>query len=76
MKTFKCRVCDSTRIEEVLEGVTQYSVVIGVALDDNEEPIIEYGSYNTEGGDTDSIRFQCVVCGEEVSKEELIALAN
>jgi hypothetical protein len=70
---FKCE-CGSTRIEEVMTDVTQYSVVDTISVIDDGELCMEYGTTNTEGGDVD--HYQCVSCGRTVDKHELLELAE
>jgi hypothetical protein len=63
---FKCDSCDScSAIEEVLEGVTQYSTISDIEQFKNEpykETVaLDYGETNTEFGEIS--HFQCMNCG-------------
>ena len=71
MKDWKCKECDCVTFEEVLEGVTQSSVITGLERLDEDTIIFEYGNTSTDGGDFDTIRFQCLDCGCSVSPDEL-----
>lgn len=57
MKTFKCPMCGSNLLEEIMTGVTQTSLVNGV----EEDGFLDYGSSSTEGGEV--TRYQCSECG-------------
>ena len=46
-----------------------------IALDDDHRFIMEYGATSTEGGDIESIRYQCLMCGYHLSDRELMELA-
>ena len=77
MENFKCTKCGGSRIEEVLPGVTQTSVITEVVLTDDGDLICDYIPHPvTEGGYTDQIRYQCVKCGQEVSPGEMRRLAK
>ena len=74
--SFTCPECgEHTHIEEVLPGSVLTSVVTNIALDDDHRFIMEYGATSTEGGDIESIRYQCLMCGYHLSDRELMELA-
>jgi hypothetical protein len=68
---WKCKTCGGDRIEEVLGGVTQSTEVLYIEKDENDCIMFEYGNCSTDGGDMDSIYFQCMGCGEEVAVEDI-----
>ena len=73
---WKCPDCGCKTIEEVMNGVTQSSSIDNLYYNKEEDQILaEYGESSTEGGDTDTIRYQCLDCGREIGKEEMISLA-
>lgn len=74
MKAWKCKNCDCENFEEVLEGVTQTSVIVGMERLDEETIMFDYGNTSTDGGDYDTIRFQCVNCGNAISPDEIQAM--
>ena len=78
MKGFKCKDCGSTRLEEVLPNTTLFSEVDSVEIIDGEV-IVSYmprDHMNTEGGDSESVYYQCLECGNEVLAEELQKIAE
>ena len=70
MLKFNCE-CGSNLIEEVMSDVTQYAVVNDVEILEDGSLCMDYGNTNTEGGDINSIYYQCVKCGREVLIDEL-----
>ncbi len=72
---FSCPQCDFTRIEEIMTGVVQASIV-----DDLEENgVIYYGNHSCDKGEVS--HFQCIRCGWAIpdatdGAELLIALEN
>lgn len=72
---FKCKKCGGNRLEEVMNGVTQYTEILSVQ---KEEPdfLMDYGENNCEGGDSDTCFYQCMECGEVVETEEVDKLVQ
>lgn len=75
MKQFTCEACGGHKIEEIMCGVVQSSVIEDVKIVD-EDIVCDYGATCSDGGDVDTIRYQCVECGFPVSEEELKQLAE
>lgn len=69
---WKCLKCGGDKVEEVLEGVTQTSIVNDVAVLDDGAVVFDYGNTATEGGDIENIRFQCLECGANVRVKDLL----
>ena len=77
MEGFKCKNCDYREVEEVLNGVTQYTIVLSIELDKDGKFLgMDYGNTNTEGGDLNDMWYQCVRCGTAVDKEELVKITK
>ena len=76
MKQFTCKACGCHRIEEIMDGVTLSSTIDDVELLDDGSLVMEYGKTSTEDGDTDTIRYQCLECGKNVTIDELKELAK
>ena len=74
---WKCKKCGGNKIEEVLSGVTQYSVIEDVEIVSGEL-CLNYGNYNCEVTDDNAceVYYQCLKCGSRVSENELRKLAN
>ena len=76
MKKFTCKNCGWGEVEEVLPGVTQFSVIDDVKVIDGDI-ILDYSGKTTyDGGDDNESYYQCSMCCERVSREELEALAD
>lgn len=76
MKQFTCKKCSGVTVEEVLSGVTLISNITDVELTDKGDLAIDYGDHVTEGGDVDSIYYQCATCGEPVDTDDLASLID
>lgn len=77
MYKWTCPVCYEHVIEEVMTGVTQSSSIDSIHYDEEADIVFaEYGKVSCEGGDTDTIRYQCMQCGKPVTKEEMIQIAK
>lgn len=73
---WQCIECGNHTIEEVLPGVTQSSTITDIYKDENNDLMVEYSHTSTEGGDIDSIRYQCLHCGAPVDIDELLEIAR
>ena len=71
-----CPECGEHVIEEVMLGVTQSSSVDVIELLDDGTITVDYGEVSHDGGDTDSIYYQCIGCGYQVTIDEMLLLAK
>ena len=76
MKAWKCPECQSVTFEELMGGVTQSSIIDNIEVAEDGTLMLDYGLSNTEGGDLDTIRYECTYCNYELSEDELRKLAN
>jgi len=80
MNNFKCTNCGGTRVEEVLQGVTQSSEIVSIEIISKDEsiPVFDYGHTWTDGGDFDTVYYQCLECGDEtiLDGEAFVNAAN
>lgn len=67
MKDYKCKKCEGTVLEEVLENSVVVSVVSSVKYV-GECKIVEYGEQETIYGEV--LEYRCAVCGLEISETE------
>ena len=72
---YKCKKCGCDKLEEVMTGVVQSSVIASI-----DDGILDYTNVSHDGGEVD--RYQCVECGNVIkdgngmtinTPEELIA---
>ena len=68
IERFKCPECGDNRLEEVTVNVTQYTEIVDVWVEgeDNEagealSVVVDYGDSTTDGGET--VQYQCLRCG-------------
>ena len=57
---FNCSVCGHNKLEEILTGVTQSTLVTNI----DEEGAVDYGDCSFDGGD--EVSFQCARCGDVI----------
>lgn len=72
---FTCPQCGEHVVEEVMNEVTQTSVITNIEQDEHGIVCCDYDqkSVTTEGGDVDTIHYQCSNCGCPVELEEILA---
>lgn len=75
---FECPKCGGHRIEEILDDCTVTTEVRSVIVSNDSDFVCDYDPeiQTTEGGDYDTIRYQCGNCGEDVSQEQMRDLAK
>jgi len=64
---FACPKCRSNQLEERVLNVTQSSIVDAIGLE-GDDMYLEYGKFETEGGD--NTIFQCAGCGHKIAESE------
>ncbi len=72
-----CPDCGEHVIEEVMGGVTQSSTINALSFDEETKQIIaDYGEVSCEGGDTETLYYQCQQCGYLIDIDELQTIAK
>ena len=64
------------RIQKVMCGVVAYSEVTAVEILADGTAIFDYSNTSTEGGDIDTIQYECLDCGAEIKVEDIPRLLN
>jgi len=71
-----CPDCGNNVIEEVMSDVTQSSSIDAIELLDDGSIAVDSGNVSCDGGDPESIYYQCQECGYEVSIDEMVDIAG
>ena len=71
-----CPDCGCHVIEEVMNDVTQTSSIDHIELLEDGTIAVDYGDVSCDGGNPDTIYYQCQECGYEVSIDEMVTIAE